>query len=770
MPVNISTDRREELHTHGITEEEYDRILLLLGREPNRVELGMFSVLWSEHCSYKSSRAFLKLFPTVSDRVMQGPGENAGVVKISRNLAIALKIESHNHPSAIEPFQGAATGVGGRVRDIFTMGARPIASLNSLRFGPLTHPRNRYLFANVVAGIGGYGNCLGIPTVGGEVAFDDCYTENPLVNAMCVGVLRLEQSGSKSEFLPRVGPGIVRARADGPLNAVIYIGSATGRDGIHGATFASGELDRGSEERRPAVQIGDPFTEKLLIEACLELIQAGVVVGMQDMGAAGLTSSSCEMASRAKTGIELDLNKVPRREEGMTPYEILLSESQERMLAVAERKNVDQVIQIVSKWGLHAVPIGTVTDDQMIRVVENGKVCAEIPARALVDEAPTYYRRTAIPPYIGDAQILHIPDMWSGKAIWNQELLKILGTPNIASKAWVYSQYDHMVQLGTVLYPGIGDAAIVRLPEGDTAIALTTDGNSRYCYLDPFAGGRLAVAEAARNLSAVGAEAVALTNCLNFGNPEKPESFWQFERVVNGMADACRTLRIPVVSGNVSFYNEGTVGGIHPTPVVGMVGILPAPDAEHPPLGMGFRREGDLIILLGETKAELGGSEWVRVILGEMRGKPPELDLQKEQSVHRVCIDAVRDGILHSAHDLSEGGLGVALAECVLHAHENARGAAVSLISELSSLHLLFSESQSRILISIAPENVFTFEEVARRHGAPFEIIGKVARKGLVVKKGTRTILKLLYAQMAKAYFEAIPKLMEKAKGKGGSS
>lgn len=762
MPV-ITEEIQQELAAHGITPEEYERILGLLGRAPNRVELGMFSVLWSEHCSYKSSRAFLKLFPTTSPRVLQGPGENAGVVRISDTLAIAMKIESHNHPSAIEPYQGAATGVGGIVRDIFTMGARPIASLNSLRFGPLTDPHNRHLFANVVAGIGGYGNCLGLPTVAGEVYFDESYSGNPLVNAMCVGLVRLSPD-SVDGFLPRVGPGLIRARADGPGNIVVYIGSATGRDGIHGATFASEDLGEDSEERRPAVQIGDPFTEKLLIEACLELIQENALIGMQDMGAAGLTSSSCEMAARSGTGLQIDLDKVPLREPNITPYEILLSESQERMLAVVAPERLSDVVRIVEKWGLHAVAIGSVTEDRHVRITSQGEVCADVPAKALVDDAPTYYRRSAVPDYFQTVQNLEIEQVWLEKILWNDELLAILSSPSVASKRWVYEQYDHMVQVGTLLYPGVGDAAVLKLPEGDQSIALTTDGNSRYCYLDPFAGGRIAVAEAVRNLAAVGAEGIALTNCLNFGNPEKPESFWQFEQVVKGMIDACKAFGIPVVSGNVSFYNEGKSGAIYPTPVIGMLGILPAPAAGESPVGIGFQKAGDLIVLVGETLPELGGSEWLKVILGKSAGKVPDLNLALEKSVHGATIEAIRSGVVHSAHDLSEGGLAVALTESILFGALGAQGAAVSIMSELASLHLLFSESQSRMLISLGAEDVFVFEEIARKHGAPFEIIGKVNDKDMVVKKGTKKILGLTFAEMAAPYFETIPRMMGEKK------
>ncbi len=640
---------------HGLTPDEYDRIVKILGREPSLTELGIFSVMWSEHCSYKNSRPELKKFPREAPFILVKAGEeNAGIVDIGDGWAVAFKIESHNHPSAVEPFQGAATGVGGIIRDIFTMGARPVMLMNSLRFGPLDNPVNRRLFAGVVAGIAHYGNCIGIPNVGGEVYFDDCYTGNPLVNALCVGVIRHDQ--------------IKRGRAEGVGNPVIYVGSATGRDGLAGAAFASRELTEESHEDRPAVQVGDPFMEKLLLEACLEVMRKnGLVVGIQDMGAAGLTCSTCETASRGGAGIEIDLDKVPKRESGMTPYEIMLSESQERMLLIAQKGREREVEEIFQKWDLHGVVIGRVTGDGIMRVKTGRKVVAEIPAKALTDEAPVYQREAK--PVAAGRSLLREP----------KDLLELLASPTIASKNWVYRQYDHMVQDRTIVGPG-SDAAVIRIQEAGKYIAFTTDCNARYCRLDPFEGGKIAVAEAARNLVCSGARPLAITNCLNFGNPMKPEVFWQFRRCVEGIAEACRVFGTPVTGGNVSFYNESPAGAIDPTPVIGMLGIVD--DPRHVTTQW-FKDAGDVIILLGP-----------------LEGEPARVDLEEAKRISDYALALIRQGIVKSAHDCSEGGLAVALAECCMSNGERMIGATVEAPDSA-----LFVETQSRIIVTCAPQH-----------------------------------------------------------------
>ncbi|MEK6604499.1 MAG: phosphoribosylformylglycinamidine synthase subunit PurL, partial [Nitrospirota bacterium] len=634
---------------HGLTDEEYQKIVAVMGREPNLTELGMFSVMWSEHCSYKSSRAFLGKLPTEGPHVVQGPGENAGVVDIGDGLVAVFKMESHNHPSFIEPYQGAATGVGGILRDVFTMGARPIALLNSLRFGPLDNPKNRYLFSGVVSGIAGYGNCMGVPTVGGEVYFNEIYNHNPLVNAFCLGIARKDR--------------IFLGRAAGVGNPVLYIGAKTGRDGIHGATMASDSFDEGSESKRPTVQVGDPFTEKLLLEACLELMEKDVLIGIQDMGAAGLTSSSCEMASRAGTGIELELADVPRREQGMTPYDLLLSESQERMLLVAKPGREGEVLDICKKWDVDAAVVGRVTGDGFLRVKDKGVVVAEVPARALADDAPKYERPAAAPPYQDHLQSLSL-ELIPEPADCNAVLDTLLASPTIAHKGWVFEQYDHMVQTNTMLRPG-SDAAVLRIKGTDKALAVTADCNSLYCVLNPYVGAGIAVAEAARNLVCSGARPLALTDCLNFGNPERPDIMWQFILAVEGIADACKALKIPVVSGNVSFYNETRGLSIYPTPVIGMVGLIEKADRA---VSQGFKNEGDAIVLLGETGEELGGTEYLRAVHHREQGTPPMLNLDREVALQALVLKAIERGLVQSAHDCSEGGLSVALAECCLSA------------------------------------------------------------------------------------------------------
>jgi phosphoribosylformylglycinamidine synthase len=701
--------------SHGLTPEEYQKIVAILGREPNYTELGVFSVMWSEHCSYKSSRPYLKQLPTQGPHVLQGPGENAGVVDIGDGLAVAFKMESHNHPSFIEPYQGAATGVGGILRDIFTMGARPIASLNSLRFGSIDHPRTPYLLSGVVAGIGGYGNCIGVPTVGGEVYFDECYNANILVNAFSLGIAKKR----------RIFTGI----AKGVGNPVIYVGSKTGRDGIHGATMASESFSEEKEQRRPTVQVGDPFTEKLLLEACLELMEKDYIVGIQDMGAAGLTSSSSEMAGRGGTGIEIDLSRVPLRESGMTPYEILLSESQERMLLVAKKGTENEIKQIFEKWDLDAVVIGRVTSDQQFRALFDGVEVARIPVRALTKDAPVYQRPASRPANQDQVQQLDLSAV-AEPADLGATLKLILGSPNIASKESVYRQYDYYVRSNTVVAPG-ADAAVIRIKGTRKALALTVDGNSRYCFLDPYVGGALACAEAARNLACVGARPVGLTDCLNFGSPENPEVMWQFGQVIQGMRDACMALNVPVVSGNVSFYNETDGVPIYPTPTVGMVGLVNNVERVVTPW---FKSAGDVIVLLGRTREELGGSEYLKIVHGMVKGTPPWIDLKVEQAVQSCCIEAIERQIIRSAHDASEGGLAVALAECCIGGPEKPLGARIETREMIRADALLFSESQSRIVVSVAEKDVTQLQEMATRHNVPMQVIGSVGGTRLVIQ------------------------------------
>lgn len=706
---------KDIISQHGLIDEEYQKILNILDREPNLLELGIFSVMWSEHCSYKSSKIHLKNFPVTGKYVLQGPGENAGVVDIGDGMAVAFKMESHNHPSYIEPYQGAATGVGGILRDIFTMGARPIASLNSLRFGSFDHPETRYLVNGVVAGIAGYGNCMGVPTVGGEVYFHESYNGNCLVNAMTVGIMESNR--------------IFKGIAKGVGNPVMYVGSKTGRDGIHGATMASDVFGEGGEDRRPTVQVGDPFTEKLLLEACLEVFKTDYVVGIQDMGAAGLTSSSVEMASRAGTGIDLDVSLVPIREDGMTPYEIMLSESQERMLMVVKKGCEEKVKEIFHKWDLDAVAIGIVTDSGFLRITKGSDVFAMIPVKPLTDDAPKYKRPINIPGWQGGIQVLELKDI-SEPNNFNAVLLKLISSPNIASKEWIYGQYDHMVRTDTVVLPG-SDAAVLRIKGTKKALAMTVDCNSRYCYLDPFTGGAIAVAEAARNLVCSGAKPIALTDCLNFGNPERPEIMWQFEQAVLGISEACKKFGIPVIGGNVSLYNETSGVSIYPTPTIGMVGLI-EDISRH--ATQWFKIEGDIIILLGETKEELGGSEYLKVIHKLDKGRPPHLDLDFEARVEEACLSAIQSGIIKSAHDCSEGGLAVALAECCISSKNTAIGAEITLpVHAMRRDAMLFGESQSRIIVSVAKEDISVFMSIAERHGAPAVVIGKVGGERLKI-------------------------------------
>lgn len=687
----------------GLTDEEYKRVKQILGRRPNYTETGLFSVMWSEHCSYKNSKPVLKRFPTRGEHVLQGPGEGAGIVDIGDGQAVVFKIESHNHPSAIEPYQGAATGVGGIIRDVFSMGARPIALLNSLRFGELDSPRVRYLFEHVVEGIAGYGNCIGIPTVGGEVYFDPCYNGNPLVNAMCVGLIEHDQ--------------IQKGVAKGIGNPVIYVGASTGRDGIHGATFASEELSEDSDAKRPAVQVGDPFMEKLLLEACLELIDSGAVIGIQDMGAAGLTSSSSEMASKAGNGIELNLDLVPQRERGMSAYEMMLSESQERMLVVVQKGREEEVKAIFDKWGLHSAIIGRVTEDGLLRLKHQDQVVAEVPVDSLAEKAPVYHKPSRVPAYYEQYQRqepveLHVDDL-------HETWLKLMAAPTIASKEWVYQQYDHMVRTNTVVMPG-SDAAVLRIRGTRKALAMTTDCNARYIYLDPEVGGAIAVAEAARNVVCSGAKPLAITDCLNFGSPENPEIFWQFEKAVDGMSAACQTLDTPVIGGNVSFYNERSGMAVYPTPVVGMVGLIE--DIEHITT-QAFQAEGDVIFLLGETRAEFGGSELQKIVTGTIEGHAPHLDLEVEKELQACTLQAIQKGYVASAHDVAEGGLAVALAESCIAGE---CGADVELQGDLSPTAHLFAESQSRILLSIKEEQVEAFQRFASQFSINVQRIGQV--------------------------------------------
>jgi phosphoribosylformylglycinamidine synthase subunit PurL len=697
----------ELVASHGITPDEYQKIIQILGREPNYTELGVFSVMWSEHCSYKSSRQYLKSLPTEGPHVLQGPGENAGVIDIGDGLAVAFKMESHNHPSFIEPYQGAATGVGGILRDIFTMGARPIASLNSLRFGRIDHPRTPYLVSGVVAGIGGYGNCIGVPTVGGEVYFDECYDANIVVNAFTLGITKKK----------RIHTGV----AKGPGNPVMYVGSKTGRDGIHGATMASESFSEEKEQRRPTVQVGDPFTEKLLLEACLELMEHDYLIGIQDMGAAGLTSSSTEMAGRGSAGIELDLSAVPLREQGMTPYEILLSESQERMLLVAKAGTEAEIKRIFDKWDLEAVVVGQVTNDHQFRALFNGVEVACIPISALTKEAPVYHRPAERPKSQDDLEQLDLSAIAQPRDL-GATLKLMLGSPNIASKEWVYRQYDCYVRSNTVVAPG-ADAAVVRIKGTDKGLALTVDGNSRYCFLDPYVGGALAVVEAARNLACVGARPIGLTDCLNFGSPENPAVMWQFARVIQGMRDACIALKVPVVSGNVSFYNETDGVPIYPTPTIGMVGLLPKVDRVVTPW---FKAAGDIVVLLGRTREELGGSEYLKFIHNSVKGTPPWIDLKLEQAIQNCCIEAIDRDILRSAHDISDGGLAVALAECCIGGPDKALGVRTEIREMIRGDALLFSESQSRILVSMQEKDLSQLQEIASGHGVPLQVIGTV--------------------------------------------
>ncbi|WP_273127907.1 phosphoribosylformylglycinamidine synthase subunit PurL [Bacillus weihaiensis] len=732
-PTNQMIKDEKIYRQMGVSDDEFALIERIIGRLPNYTEIGIFSVMWSEHCSYKNSKPILKKFPVTGEKVLQGPGEGAGIVDIGDNQAVVFKIESHNHPSAIEPYQGAATGVGGIIRDVFSMGARPIAILNSLRFGELKTPRVKYLFEEVVAGIAGYGNCIGIPTVGGEIQFDSSYEGNPLVNAMCVGLINHED--------------IKKGQAKGVGNTVMYVGAKTGRDGIHGATFASEELTDSSDENRPAVQVGDPFMEKLLLEACLEVVKNDALVGIQDMGAAGLTSSSAEMASKAGSGMEMDLDLIPQREAGMTPYEMMLSESQERMLLVIEKGREQEIVDLFNRYDLEAVAVGKVTDDKMLRLFHKGDVVCELPVDALAEEAPVYHKPSKVPAYYEEFQKMDVEPI----VIENHQetLMNLLKQPTIASKEWVYDQYDYMVRTNTVVAPG-SDAAVIRIRDTKKALAMTTDCNSRYLYLDPEVGGKIAVAEAARNIVCSGATPLAITDNLNFGNPEKPEIFWQIEKSADGISEACRELHTPVIGGNVSLYNETNGTAIYPTPVIGMVGLIEDTDYI---TTQDFKEAGDLIYLVGETKPEFGGSELQKLTYGKIFGKSPELDLEKEKKVLQQLSKAIRANTVASAHDVSEGGVAVALAEPLFN--DVGLGADVTLQGEATAA--LFSESQTRFILSVKKENKEAFEAIVDA-----TLIGEVTSTGQLVIKNAQgeSLVDASVEELKGAWKGAIPCLL----------
>jgi phosphoribosylformylglycinamidine synthase II len=745
----------EVIAAHNLTPEEFNRIKDLLGREPNLVELGVFSVMWSEHCSYKSSRVHLKRLPITGERVIVPPGENAGVVDIGEGWCAAFKIESHNHPSFIEPFQGAATGVGGILRDIFTMGARPVAALNSLRFGSLDDPkngrRNRSLLAGVVAGIAHYGNAFGVPTVGGEVAFDDAYAFNPLINAFALGLVRKDQ--------------IFFGKATGVGNPVLYVGAKTGRDGIHGATMASAEFDEEALEKRPTVQVGDPFLEKLLLEACLEAMRSGAIAGIQDMGAAGLTCSTCEMAARADTGIEIDLSLVPQRETGMTAYEMLLSESQERMLIVAHKGREREVADIFRKWDLDAVVIGQVRDDSNMRVTHNGEVVCDVPVKALTDKAPIYDRpKSKVQSPKPTAQDIKDQSTKTKDQNYNEVLLKLLSSPNLASKEWVFRQYDHMVRTNTAVLPG-ADAAVVRIKETRRALAIALDGNGRYCAANPREGAKLIVAEAARNVVCVGAKPIAITNCLNFASPERPEVMWSFSEVIDGMAEACKAFNTPVVSGNVSFYNETEGRGVLPTPVIGMVGLIEDVKRVIQP---GFKNPGDFIALLGATKEDLSISEYSALIEGTSTeqfikdGNVPSLDLDAELAVQTACLRAADDGLIRSAHDCSEGGLAIALAESCFSSHgRRSVGADIDITGEFDLATRLFSETPSRIIISFDQALLGDIEEIVAAASCPMTLLGNVGSDRLRIESDGEEVIQLDVSEMENAWRSSLKEKLQ---------
>ena len=762
--ISVTAITPEMIREHGLTPEEFEKIKQLLGgREPTRTELGIFSVMWSEHCSYKSSRVHLKRLPTRSKLVVQGPGENAGIVDIGDGWACAFKIESHNHPSFIEPFQGAATGVGGILRDIFTMGARPVAVMDSLRFGPIQAVenagegaratqaeihKNHSVMEGVVSGVASYGNCFGVPNLGGEVKFEPCYSGNPLVNAFALGLVRRDQ--------------IFYGRASGEGNPVIYVGSKTGRDGIHGATMASEEFSEGSDAKRPNVQVGDPFLEKLLLEACLEAMQTGAIVGIQDMGAAGLTCSTCEMGARGGTGVEIELDRVPQRETGMTPYEIMLSESQERMLLVAQKGREEEVFRIFQKWGLDAVEIGRVTSDAKMRVLEHGEVVAEIPNAALTDDAPVYKRPLARwePPV--EREMPEFVKLGASED-FSSQLKPLLASPNICSKRWVWQQYDHMVQTNTVDAPGAGDAGVIRIKGSNRGLAMALDGNSRWCYLDPRLGAMHAVAEAARKVACAGATPIGATNCLNFGNPEKPHIMWQFSQTIDGITKACEELDTPITGGNVSFYNETLGEGIYPTPVIGVVGLL---EDVHKTVKMHFANAGKKIVLLRANEAgdtvdaelEFGSSEYAKEILGALWGYPPELDIEKEAALQRALVAIIRAGLVESAHDCSDGGLAVALVESAL---PGGVGLSVRLPGQQVALEfMLFGEDAGRVVLSCDPIHLPRIKQVAEEYGVFADVLGETGTDRIEISVDGQGVISASIAELREAYEGALERAL----------
>jgi phosphoribosylformylglycinamidine synthase len=768
----ISAITPEIIREHGLTPDEFEKIKQLLGgREPTVTELGIFSVMWSEHCSYKSSRVHLKRLPTRSKLVLQGPGENAGIVDIGDGWACAFKIESHNHPSFIEPFQGAATGVGGILRDIFTMGARPVAVMDSLRFGPISDGaatrsaatqttstqaeihKNHSVMEGVVSGVASYGNCFGVPNLGGEVKFEPCYSGNPLVNAFALGLVRRDQ--------------IFYARAAGEGNPVIYVGSKTGRDGIHGATMASEEFSEGSEAKRPNVQVGDPFLEKLLLEACLEAMQTGAIVGIQDMGAAGLTCSTCEMGARGGTGIEIELDRVPQRETGMTPYEIMLSESQERMLLVAQKGREDEVFRVFQKWGLDAVEVGRVTRDAKMRVLQHGEVVAEIPNAALTDDAPVYKRPLARwePPVERDMpEHIHLAE--SGD--FTPQLKRLLASPNICSKRWVWQQYDHMVQTNTVDAPGSGDAGVLRIKGSKRGLAMALDGNGRWCYLDPRLGAMHAVAEAARKVACSGATPIGATNCLNFGNPEKQHIMWQFSQVIDGITKACEELDTPITGGNVSFYNETLGEGIYPTPVIGIVGLL---EDVHKAVKMHFAKAGRTVILLRandpgdavDAQSEFGSSEYAKEVLGAVWGYPPQLDIEKEATLQRALVALIQDGLVESAHDCADGGLAVALVEAALPAGIGLTGNLPG--HELPPEFRLFGEDASRVVISCDPARLARIKQLTEEFGVSTDVLGQTGSDRVEISIDSQPVISANITELHGAYEGALEKALHTEAG-----
>ncbi len=740
---------------HGLSPEEYEKILAIMGRELTFSELGVFSAMWSEHCGYKNSRPLLKTFPTEGETVVQGPGENAGVIDVGDGWGVAFKIESHNHPSAVEPYQGAATGSGGILRDIFTMGARPIAIFDSLHFGSLDSPRSRYLFDGVVRGVGDYGNCIGVPTVGGEAIFDPAYEKNPLINVMCIGVLPLDR--------------LIRGEAKGVGNSVMAVGARTGRDGIHGATFASEELSAEGHDSRPQVQVGDPFTEKLLLEASLELIERNLLVGIQDMGAAGLTSSGTEMAARSGSGIDIDVALLPVREAEMTPYEMLLSESQERMLLVAKPEHEQAVREVLERWDLQAATIGRVTDDGMFRVRESGKVVVEIPVIPLVDECPTYVREGVESAEVAAARAADLSSyrsFASGDAV-EAALRTLLDSPSIASRRWIHEQYDTTVQTNTLVGPG-SDAAVLRLPAGDRALAASTDGNGRHTYLNPRTGGRAAVVEAARNVACSGARPLAVTNCLNFGSPLRPEVYYQLAEAVAGIGEACRALGTPVTGGNVSLYNETGGTPVHPTPVIGMVGVLQDLERRVP---SAFRSAGDEIWIAGATRDEIGGTEYLAACHGTIAGEPPSVDLDEAAALVDFLVTGAENRTFRSAHDCADGGLSVALAECAILARDGALGFTADLdlapgARDVSAAGLWFGESHSRVVLTCALGEGDRLAVSAEAHGVPVARIGAVARAGEPCRMtGAQHTVSAPVGELATVYDAAIPRRMREEAG-----